>query len=366
MKIKKIVIHAIIICAILGASLGVYQKGRSEKETLWIALAAPMSGASNVFGEEVKQAIDLYLDRANQEEWLHGRQIKVRVFDDKNKAKNAMQVASEIAASKDILITLGHYSSGASVAAGRIYRKNAIPAITASATADRVTTGNQWYYRVIPNNAVQSSFIANYIKNILNETSVSIISTVENTYASDMARNFKKAAEKIGLAVNRTWQASPESGQMEQDLRKIIIELRSVKKPGMIFIAASNYHSPQIIALLKHAVGDYTVIGADTFTTSAFLNAFQNYPREQEAPGYYTNGIFATTHILFDTANKTAMRFRKEFLKRYNREPSWVGACYYDAMHVAVEAIQKAEINGRDNIRKKRDDIRAALASINC
>ena len=161
---KTLTIHLIIISVILGVSFGVYKMFYADKETLWIALAAPLSGPRKTYGDEIKQAIDLYLDKANQENWLHGRQIKVRAFDDQGKTKAGMQVASEIAASNDILITLGHYSSLASVAAGRIYRKNGIPAIAASAASDRVTWGNNWYFRVIPNTAIQSGFIANYIK----------------------------------------------------------------------------------------------------------------------------------------------------------------------------------------------------------
>ncbi|MDM8540618.1 ABC transporter substrate-binding protein [Desulfococcaceae bacterium HSG9] len=362
---KKLTIHLTIISIILGASFGVYKMFYAEKETLWIALAAPLSGPRKAEGDEIKQAVNSYLDKVNQAKWLHGRQIKLRIFDDKNKAKAAMQAASEIAASKDILLVLGHYSSSASIAAGRIYRKNGIPVITASATAGRITKGNNWYFRVVPNNAIQSSFIANYIKSILKKKSVSMISVADGSYASNLAEQFRKVANQIGLALNRDWVADPQPSQMERDLQKIIAELRSVKNPGMIFIAAGSLESAQIISLLKHAISDYAVIGPGSFTAPTFSSAYENYPREQERPGYYTNGIYATTFVLFATANKEAMHFQKEFIARSNKWPSWIGACYYDAILVAVEALKKAEIDGKSNIRLKRNDIRVALTSMN-
>ena len=362
---KKLTIHLTIISIILGASFGVYKMFYADKEILWIALAAPLSGPRKAEGDEIKQAVNLYLDKVNRAKWLHGRQIKLRLFDDQNKAKSAMQVASEISASKDILLVLGHYSSLAAIAAGRIYRKNGIPVITASATDGRVTKNNNWCFRVIPNDAVQSSFIANYIKSILKKKSVSMISVTDNAYASNLAEQFRKAAHQIGLAVSRDWVADLQPGKMERDLQKIIAELRSVKNPGMIFVAAGSFESAQIISLLKHAISDYAVIGSDSFTTPTFLSAYENYPREQEQPGYYTNGIYATTFVLFATADKEAMHFQKEFIARSNKWPSRVGACYYDAMLVAVEALKKAEIDGKSNIRLKRNDIRVALTSMN-
>jgi len=64
-------------------------------------------------------------------------------FDDQNNNYLARKRALEISESnKNILAVIGHYTSDASFQGGAVYRISEIPAITASATNDKVTIYN--------------------------------------------------------------------------------------------------------------------------------------------------------------------------------------------------------------------------------
>lgn len=55
-------------------------------------------------------------------------------------------------------------------------------------------------------------------------------------------------------------------------------------------------------------------------------------------------------------------RFKQEFMKAYHEPPTDISACYYDAFHVAVQAIKKAGIQGGSaHILEDRRKIRKAL-----
>ncbi|NJL58553.1 MAG: ABC transporter substrate-binding protein [Desulfobacteraceae bacterium] len=207
-------------------------RGFFKKQTLYIAVAGPMQSEEG--GVDMLGGIRLCWQQLKKEKKLSDKNIELLIFDDQNNEQTAIRVASEISADDRIVLVLGHYYSSTSIAAGEIYRKNGIPAITATASADSVTEGNEWYFRVIPPNGYEGAFIANYLTH-LNKDSVSII-YIQNSYGISLADNFEKAAKGIGLSVKRKWAIDLKSKKLSEDFEKIGAELRSEKSPGMIFL----------------------------------------------------------------------------------------------------------------------------------
>ncbi len=329
-----------------------------KKETIYIAVAGPMQAEEG--GKEMLRGIRICLEQLKKEKKLNDKNIELLVFDDQNNEQTAIRKASEIAADDRILLVLGHYYSSTSIAAGEIYRKNGIPAITATASADSVTEGNEWYFRVIPPNGYEGAFIANYLKS-LNNDSVSMIYT-QNSYGISLADNFEKTAKSIGLSVQRKWAIDLKSKKLSEDFEKIGAELRSEKNPGMIFFATYDVEGMKIIASFNYPGTGYSIIGADAFSSSSFPEAFKIYPQERIKPGYYSDGIYTVSPFMVAIGNEKAQEFRDKFVKTYGYEPSWEPACYFDAMRTAAEAIERAEIDAKAHARENRKRIRDALS----
>ena len=105
--------------------------------------------------------------------------------DDQNDPQVAVEVAHKIVES-NALAVIGHYSSDTALAAGKIYQAYGIPAVTGSATADEVTTWNNWYFRTVFSNSNQGLSIANYINKILERSRISIVYSTDS-YGSTLA-----------------------------------------------------------------------------------------------------------------------------------------------------------------------------------
>ncbi|MCP4350257.1 MAG: ABC transporter substrate-binding protein [Desulfobacterales bacterium] len=371
------------------------------------------------------RGINMYLDEINRQGGINGKKIEILVADDKSDKMIARKVASQIALEKKATLVLGHYYSSLSIDAGKIYKKYELPAITGSATAEAVTVGNDWYFSVIPNNNFQGGFIANYINKDLKKTSASIIYSMDD-YASSLTHSFEKASVNLGIELKNIWRLSDNIKQDE--LKQIADEFRASDDPGAVFIATYSSHAAQIISsifslkltdqsfeklkkegvpenviaeleslknreyteadkftadleatigkdqslrfnllILKHAKypdKNYSFIGSDSLSGKSFIREMMNYPLEKMLPGYYTDGIYVTSPFIGAIANERALGFRNKFIKKYNTEPLWADACYYDAMHVAVEAIKNADIQGKGHIRSDRRKVREALAKI--
>ncbi|MEM6613448.1 MAG: ABC transporter substrate-binding protein [Cyanobacteria bacterium P01_C01_bin.72] len=337
-----------------------------SQDAVYLAVVGPTEG-ENVSGREMVQGVQLYLDQVNRQGGINGRKVKLEIFDDRNDVATAKAVANKIAASSNALAVLGHYYSSTSLAGGEIYRQAGIPAISASATADSVTRNNDWYARVIFNNSLQASFIANYANKILQYTNASIIYS-DDDYGITLKESFTNTFSGLGGAVRHQWALDPDAADFKQQQQQIIQDLQASNQnqPEIIFCATHNGDIVDLIVQMKRQQLDYPLIGADSLGSVAFAQKFQQYAEEQKSPGYFSDGIYAVAPIIFDVANEQAQKFRNGYINKYESEPGWAAATYYDAAEIAVAAIAKAQITAeKSKLEQERQKVQEILAQTN-
>jgi len=337
-----------------------------SQNTIYVAVAGPTDGES-ISGTEMIQGIQLYLDRINKEGGVDGKKVKLEIFDDRNEPQQAAQVATEIAKSSPVLAVLGHLYSSTSSAGEKVYQQLGVPAISASATADFVTKDNEWYSRVIFNNRLQARFIANYVQAILEQSNVSIIYS-DDDYGQTLTESFVSAFTSLGGTVNHQWAINIDSADYPQQQQQILRDLANSarQKPETIFCATHNSDVVDLIVKMKRQKLKYDLIGADSLGNVAFAQKFEAFPEERENPGYFSDGIYAVSPIIFDVANEQAQKFRNEYILKYGSEPGWTAATYYDAAAIAVEAIAKAQVTGEPaNLTQERQRVKENLNQLN-
>jgi len=320
-----------------------------------------MSGEEKSLGNAMLNGANLYLDKIKGE--INGRKIELLPFDDRGDIRTAMKVATAITDENKALAVLGHLYSATSLAGGEIYKNSGIPAVTASASSDLITRGNEWYFRVIPNDIFIAGFIGNYIKTF-NKKTASIIFE-QGSYGSSMAEHFEEAAKKNNIEIKKKIGFNKDNKNLLERLNEIIAELRATDDPGVIFFATYPHESAIIITSLKYPGTDYIIIGP-TLGGKIFIHDIKEYPLEKASPGYYSDGIYGFSPFILDVGDQNANEFRKEFVKKYNENPDWIAACYYDAMHVVADSLERAEIECRkESLRTDRRIFREALTGIN-
>jgi len=362
---KKILLFIILPLLLVGGAAGAFlllhPLSPLKKESIYIAVAGQMTGTEEASGRAMVQGAEVYLDHLRKTGGeLPGKKIELLVYDDKNDEVSVKKLAAQIASEKKALLVLGHDYSSVSLAAGEIYKQNEICAITGSSTAEAVTAENEWYFRTIPGNMSQVNLIATYIRKSLKSTSAGIIFD-KGVYGSSLAEYFEVMAKKQGIDIKGKWGYDSSNEQIDVTLKKIADSIETSAGPGVFFCAMYVTEAAKIIPLLKDKGGKYVFIGPDSLSTS-FVDLLRKYPKEQLEPGYYSDGTITVSPLITEVADKEAYFFRQAFLEKYNEEPSVMAGCYYDAMHVAVEAVKKAQIKGEGHIRSDRRKIREALS----
>ena len=339
-----------------------------QRNAIYIAVAGPMSGPASFRGEDLVRSTQMYLDEVNQAGGVNGKQLKLLIFDDEGKPELAKEKAREIVETTPAIAVLGHYFSRTSIAASEIYEEGGIAAITATATADELTAGNNSYFRLVFSNNAASSFIANYLKNILQQQTASIIYNDRDQYSASLMKGFTEAFKGLQGEIKYQWNVNDFGKTKEEQNEAIIRDLLKKKNeaPGTILVATTSRDAIDFIVTLRRKGLNYPIIGGDAISGDDIGELFDFYPEEKAQPGYFSDGILSVVPLIFDVAGEPAQELRSKYRENYQTKPSWTTAAHYDAAMVLVEAIKKAKVTGKTaNIAEERILIRNSLASFN-
>lgn len=325
-----------------------------------IGVAVPMSGSGNQYASEMLKGIHIIRDSINQKGGVHGRKVDIVIHDDKNDKSVAMKVASTFSLDNHILIVLGHYLSSTSIVAGNIYKKNGLPAITASATSSRVTFNNPWYFRVIPNNVYQAKYMAYILKTTIDSDRCILIHD-KDEYGQDLARSFLNTTRHSGIHVDNIYAFHSKDKHINQKIDTIALRIIKKEKPCAIVMAVHASEAIKLIFRLKDSGKDFIVIGPDSFSSTSFINKFKAYPKERAKIGYYTDNIYSVLPFMTHIPNSKALQFNDTYKKLYSCSPTWVAAAYHDAFGIALKAIERSEIKPGDPIYINRRRVKDAL-----
>ncbi|MCI5207695.1 MAG: ABC transporter substrate-binding protein, partial [Candidatus Electrothrix sp. ATG2] len=308
-------------------------------------------------GKSMRNGVQLYIDQVNSTGGINGRKIKILFCNDENNPNKAKEIAANIASDNKVLFIIGHYYSSTSRAAGKIYKRYQIPAITASATAEDVLLNNKWYFRTIPGNHIGASFVAHYIKTGLKKKSAGII-FCKDAYGKSLARTFKKVTAELGVQVDQEWEWDQNK---PSDLQLEIIEkqLSEGNAPDVLYCATHASEGVELLtSLKKSSLLDQEI---DIITAYAlprnFFNKLEGHPQEKSSPDIY----FATPFINA-LGGVRAFEFISQYQEKYTAKPDVVSISYYDAAKTAIEAAHKSGVQGREYIHEDREKLRSTLA----
>jgi branched-chain amino acid transport system substrate-binding protein len=323
-----------------------------------IGVVAPLN---TEYGKAMVSGIELYKDQINQNGGILGEKIVLWVKNDYNQKREAVVAAKELVDNQNILIILGHYFSSTSIAAGAIYKKFEIPAITASATSTQVTHQNDWYFNIVANNRYLANYLLNYLHHHLNIKNILIIYTSDE-YGNNIAQIIEPGLKALSIQLTGKFELPPyrnkRDDQFEQYLQQIVNDIKKLNNIGGIIISTHAPSAVKIIKLLISTDENYPFIGLDSFGTKIFIEGMTDAFHQNSIPKACSKRIHFICHYLHGTSSP---EFMSSYHQKYNTKPDWISAAYYDAMHMACEAIRKSDYSDLNCIRGNRRSIRKSL-----
>lgn len=339
MKFRHVglLIFSALVLAACGKSEAPAPKAEGAKVTpvaaqsgvIKIGMAAPITGQQAHIGLDIKNGTQLAIDDANAANIeIGGVKLKFEMLaeDDEASPKTATVVAQKLADAK-VVGVVGHFNSGASIPASRIYSDAGIPQISPSSTSPVYT--NQGYkttFRLVANDSQQGPAIGNFVMKKLGAKKVAIIDD-RTPYGQGLADEVEKTIKAAGGEVVKREFTDDKS----TDFTAILTTLKGLK-PDVIVYGGVDPQAGPMAKQMKSLGLTAKFIGGDGWQTPNFI----------KLAGDAAEGALASVPGLPKDQMPGGKEFLARFKSKYNMEVELFAPFGYDAVNVFIDAMKRA------------------------
>ena len=151
---------------------------QSAPQTVLIGLAAPLTGPSARIGKDLQNGAQLAIDDANAKHpTIGGKPVvyKLVAADDQSDPRTAVAVAQQLV-DQHVIGVVGHWNTGCSVPASRVYRDAGIPQIAPASTGHQYTQqGYTTAFRIMGHDDAGGNFTGAYAVKTLKAKRIAVI-----------------------------------------------------------------------------------------------------------------------------------------------------------------------------------------------
>ena len=326
-----------VFCMILSAVLALSCVSALAEDTIKIGGIAPLTGAVSVYGNLVKDGVDLYIDEVNANGGVLGKKVEMIWKDDTGDAVEATNAYEQLV-SEGVAALIGPVTTTPTLAVAQRAAADGMPMITASATAFAVT-GEEGENKDQPyGNVFRACFIDSYQAELMavfaqsyepvQAKKVAVLYDNTNDYSIGLYESFAKKAEELGMEVVAAESNKEGDADYTPQLTKI-----ADAEPDVLFC---TYYYETAAKVLRQGVDvglECWVLGADGF--SAIADQVKDDPSLLDKVAY-SDGFSA------EDDSELVKSFVAAFSAKYGHEASLFNALGHDAAKILLTAMETA------------------------
>jgi len=305
--------------------------GSPEMKTVnvTIGIVAPLTGPQSHIGKDLENSVRLAAEDANAAKISVGGNVlvfRVMAEDDQADPKMAPVVAQKLADAK-VSAVVGHFNSGTTIPASKIYSDAGIPQISPSATNPKYTEqGFKTAFRVVANDNQQGKVVGEYIAKELKSKALAIVDD-RTAYGQGVADVVEKAATAAGAKVVTREFTTDKS----TDFKAILTKIKS-RKPDVIFFGGIDTQAGPMLKQMKALGISAQYVGADGIQSTELF----------KLGGDAVEGTLASFPGLPLDRMPQGKGFGEKYKAKWNQEVVLYAPQGYDAFYVFIESMKKA------------------------
>jgi len=248
------------------ASLGLALAGTAAPASAQIHIAAvgPLTGEYATFGQQMKEGAEQAVADINKAGGVLGQQVALEIGDDACDPKQAVSVANQMA-SKGVKLVAGHFCSGSSIPASKVYSEEGILQISPASTNPDYTDKGSWNtFRTCGRDDQQGKVAGDYLAEHYKGQKIAILND-NSAYGKGLADQTKKALNAHG--VQEAVYSAYTPG--ERDYSAVVSRL---KQAGVAVVYVGGYHTEAglIVRQAREQGLKATLVGGDALVTNEF------------------------------------------------------------------------------------------------
>ena len=297
--------------------------------TVKIGSASPLTGPQAHIGVDIKNGVQLAIDDLNAKGVeIGGKKVKFELLaeDDEANPTKATTVAQKLVDAK-VAAVVGHFNSGASIPASKIYSDAGIPQISPGSTNPKYTQqGFKTTFRVVANDDQQGPTMAHFAIEKLKAKNVAVIDD-STAYGQGLADAFEATMKAAGAKI----VAHEHTTDKDTDFTAILTTIKG-HKPDLIMFGGIDPQAGPMVKQTAQLGIKAKFIGGDGIQTPNFI----------KLAGEASEGVMASIPGLPKDQMPGGKEFMTRFKAKFNAEVELFAPMGYDAVFVFVEAMKRA------------------------
>lgn len=299
--------------------------GKSDDDEILVGVLLPVTGNNATDGKDMLNAMEMAVEKLNDDGGVTGKKIKLEVADDACDPQTATTAANKLV-SKGVKAIVGGYCSGATLPATGVFNNAKIPMIVVAANSSELPT--QGYEGLFMINGLvpdQAQTGADYF-NDKDAKKIAIIHD-NSAYAKDLADFAKKSIEKNGGEIIAFEAINPE----EKDFGSLMTKLNSLKPDGTYFTGYYAAGGLMVKQFKEKSVSGLFMVGDGSYSVDLIDIAGSDNAND-------------TLVTATPTANfiPGADEFVKEYESKYNLSPGPYSALSLNGINLLADALERA------------------------
>ena len=330
-KLFSLLVVLLLVCSLAGC-------GEKEAETIKIGSSGPLSGSASIYGQAVKEGVELAIEEINAAGGVKvGEDYKklelVDFVNDEADAKKAAAALTSLVA-KDVDVVVGAVTSGATEGLIAEAVKHGVPVITPTGTADKLTVGDNGDEREVRYNVFRACFYDSYQGKYMGEYAAQkgvkkayVLYNNDEDYSKGLKDAFVKAAQAGGVEV-----ATAAYSKQDKDFNAFWVP---VLEGGYDCVYLPDYYENVYNILKTGYEKGYTGV---CYGGDGWDGVVQQLKEGEDAS--YLENCFYTNHYFGKSENEAVKTFVQKYEAKYGTTPVSFAALGYDAVYIAKQAIE--------------------------
>ncbi len=301
----------------------------AETVTVRIGSASPLTGPQAHIGIDVRNGVQLAIEDANAMGLeIGGRKVKFEMVaeDDEANPTKATIVAQKLVDSK-VAAVVGHFNSGASIPASKIYSDAGIPQISPSSTNPKYTLqGFKTAFRVVAHDDQQGPTLGRFAIEKLGAKNIAVIDD-STAYGQGLADAFERTVKAGGATI----VAREHTTDKDIDFKAILTKIKG-RNPDLVMFGGIDPQAGPMVRQMRELGIKAKFIGGDGMQTPNFI----------KLAGAASEGVMASSPGLPTEKMPGGAAFLKKFKAKFNQDVELFAPMGYDAVMVFIDAMKRA------------------------
>jgi branched-chain amino acid transport system substrate-binding protein len=316
----------------------------AQEAVVKIGVAAPLTGGSAAYGKDIENGVRMAVDEANATHpMLGGKPVKfvVQSQDDQSDPRVGVQAAQALV-DDNVAVVIGHFNSGTTLPASKIYARAGIPMITPAATNPTITQGGaNSVYRVIATDAQNAGNAGTYAATVTKAKRIAIIDD-RTAFGQGEADEFEKAVKAAGGTI----VAREFTNDKAVDFSAQLTHIKS-SNPDLLFFGGLDAQAAMLVKRMRQLGMKAQFLAGGGVMDATFI----------KLAGDAADGASVWEYGQPLATLPKGKDFEARFKQKFGVDMLAYAPFAYDATHIAIQSIEKANST-------KPADINAAMKSI--